>query len=299
MKILIAGGSGLVGSRLTNHLIAQGHQVNVLTRKKFRHLKASVYEWKPSENYIEEGALDQVDAVVNLAGAGVADKPWTTSRKRLILESRVQSADCLYANLEKMDTPVPVVVNASAIGYYGFGNAERLFHEQDVAGSDYLADVCVKWEAAADRLSYLGVRLVKIRIGVVLDEKGGALKKMSQPVKYYMGAPLGSGDQMISWIHVEDMYRMIQYAIETPSLKGTYNAVSSPPISNKEFTKVLGEVLNKPVFLPNVPSFVLKLMLGEMSTIVLQGSSVSNEKIKATGFEFKYLDLKEALLDLL
>jgi len=289
----------LVGSRLTNYLNGKGHEVSVLSRKKFRHLHATVFEWNPKENYIEDGALHEVDAIVNLAGAGVADKPWSTERKKVLMDSRINSAKCLFENLKNLNNFPSVIVNASAVGYYGYGHADHLFNEEEDSGADYLAEICVKWEEAANQFLKLDTRLVKLRIGMVLDEKGGALKKIKQPIQLFAGAVLGSGDQMISWIHAEDMYRMIEFTIENKNVSGAYNAESQPSVSNKEFTKTLAEVIKRPLFLPNVPSFVLKMMLGEMSEIVLRGSSVSNEKIKAAGFKFKFEDLKAALVDLL
>ncbi|WP_109832994.1 TIGR01777 family oxidoreductase [Reichenbachiella versicolor] len=299
MKVVIAGGSGLVGSRLTNYLISKGYEINILSRNKFRHLNAAVYEWNPTKNYIEKGALDGVTAVVNLAGAGVADKSWTEERKQLLLDSRVHSAECLFHNLESLVKKPKVVINASAIGYYGYGSASQLFSEQDSSGSDFLADVCVQWERAADRFTALNIRLVKMRIGVVLDAKGGVLRKMKKPIQMMVGAPLGDGEQMISWIHGEDICRMIEFAIEKEDARGAYNAVSNPPVSNSEFTTTLANVLKRPLILPNVPAFAMRLMLGEMSEIVLKGSSVSNEKIKSLGFDFKHTNLKNALIDLL
>ena len=299
MKILITGGSGLVGSRLTNHLINQGHDVRILSRKRFRHLHASVFEWNPSDNYIEDGALHGVDAVVNLAGAGVADRPWTEQRKKALLRSRVDSANCLFHHLQLLDDRPAVVVNASAMGIYGYGGEEEVFTEMSPNGQDFLAKVCVEWERAALQFSTLSTRLVLLRIGMVLDDKGGALKKMARPIKFCVGSPLGSGDQMISWIHVEDMYRMIEFAMFNSALHGAYNAVSSHHVSNKEFTKTLASVLKRPIMLPHVPEFLLKLLLGEMSDIVLKGSVVSNQKIIESGFQFKFDKLEGALKDLL
>ncbi len=298
INILITGGSGLIGTQLTERLRQRGHRVSLLSRSEQEGEHKS-FVWKIDQNYIEPGAFQEVDAIVHLAGAGIADKPWTLERKREILESRTNSTRLLVNSLKNTPNQVKTVIAASAIGYYGFGNQQEVFTEDSEAGKDFLADVTKRWEGETEAFVELGLRVVKIRIGIVLSERGGALEEIARPVKYFVGAPLGSGDQYVSWIHMEDLCQIFVKAIEDSSMRGPYNAVSPHPLTNRELTKAIAKALHRPLLLPPIPSFALKLLLGEMADLVLNGSKVSGSRIIESGYQFKYSDINQALEDLL
>lgn len=243
--------------------------------------------------------MNGIDTIIHLAGAGVADKRWIPERKKEILESRTESSLLLYETLKNEDHHVKAVISASAIGIYGFGLDDNvIMREETKPGTDYLSDVVVQWEHAVDQIGSLGIRVAKIRIGIVLSEKGGALQEMSQPIKLWVGSPLGTGRQLLSWIHINDLCEMFVKGVEDNSMSGAYNAVSIHPATNREMTNLIAKVLHKPLWAPAVPAFVLRLVVGEMADIVLNGSNVSPEKIQSSGFQFQFTDLEAALRDL-
>ena len=293
-KILITGASGLIGKRLTELLTQQGHEVSHLGRTK-RTGKIPSFVWDVDRGAMDEQALN-VDAVVNLAGAGVADKRWTQKRKLEILESRTKSA-ALLARYLNQTQQVKTVVSASAIGYYGFGLDSVELTVESKPGNDFLAQVVKAWESEVDKIQ--NNRSVKLRIGSVLSEKGGALKEMTTPIRWGVGAPLGSGKQYLSWIHIDDLCNMFIKAIEDNSLHGIYNASGPYAVTNKEFTRTIAQTLRKPLWLPPIPGFVLKVLVGEMADIVLNGSIVSSKKIQQTGYTFQFSSLEDALTNLL
>jgi hypothetical protein len=297
-NILITGGSGMIGTRLTQLLTQRGYSVSHLGRTA-RHDGVKTYLWDIHKRTIDRSALATADAVVHLAGANVGEKRWTKKRKRDILQSRLESTELLYQELRKGKHNVMTLVSASAVGYYGSGRDQYYFTEKDKQGQGFQADVVAKWERAVDKIATLGIRVVKLRGGVVLSEKGGALKEMMLPVKLYVGSPLGTGDQMMSWIHIDDLCRMYIKAIEDESMEGVYNAVAPNPVSNKEFTKIIARTLKKPIWLPRVPGFVIEILFGEMAEVVLQGSMISSEKIESARFDFKFVNVQDALQDLL
>jgi uncharacterized protein len=296
-KILITGASGLIGKRLTDLLLKKGYQVSHLSRSS-KSGRVPSFVWDVDKGEMDSKALEGVDAIIHLAGAGVADKRWTKSRKEEILMSRVKSTELLHNTLSATPNSVKVIVSASAIGYYGFQSDEELT-EESKPGTDFLAKVTNQWEAEADKLTSLKIRVVKLRIGIVLSEKGGALVEMAKPIRWGVGSPLGVGSQYISWIHLDDLCEMFIHAIETDQMEGAYNAVSGNWVTNEEMTKAIAHELKRPLWLPNVPTFVLKIVVGEMAAIVLGGSKVSADKIKKTGFEFQYSKLENALEELL
>lgn len=297
-NILITGASGLIGQRLTDLLFEKGHRIAHLSRTP-RSGKVVTFVWDIQNNKFDREALQATDAIIHLAGAGIADKPWTAARKLELIKSRTESTHLLYDELKKGNHPVKTFISASAIGFYGIDESDNFFTENDKQGRGFLAEVVGQWEAAVDRIATLGIRAVKIRIGIVLSEKGGALKELMKPVKFFVGAPLGSGEQMMSWIHLDDLCRIFVKAVDDEDLRGVYNAAAPNPVSNREFTKTLAKILHKPIILPPIPSFALKLLLGEMADIVLKGAKVSSEKIQKTGFRFKFNKLDDALKDLL
>jgi len=297
-NILITGASGLIGTRLTEMLLQKGHVLSHLGRTKKNDGKIKSFAWNVDQYKMEKEALQGIDVIVHLAGAGVADKRWTAERKHEILESRTRSTQLLFDTLKNTSHQVTTVVSASAIGYYGFNsNEDRI--ETSQAGTDFLAKVTQQWEEEVSRIETLGIRVVKIRIGIVLSAKGGALKEMMTPIKFFVGSPLGSGNQYLSWIHIDDLCAMFCKAIEDTSMSGVYNGVGPHPVTNRALTRAISKVLNRPLILPCVPDFLLKIILGEMAEIVLNGSKVSSSKIQQTGFSFQFENLDQALRQLL
>ncbi len=297
-RVLITGGTGLLGGRITQLLQKQGTEVAYLSRRPDHVSRIPAYEWDVNSQKIDAECLKNTTSIIHLAGAGVADRRWTAERKEEILQSRTRSTALLHKLLKENAHSVETVVCASAIGYYGYDDGD--WKSEDAApASDFLADVTKAWEDAEDRLAELGVRVVKIRIGIVLTNVGGALKELAKPIQWWAGAPLGSGKQFMSWIHIDDVTRMFLYALEHTSMSGPYNAAAPNPVTNADFTKAVAKVLNKPLLLPNVPPFAMRLLVGEMAEMLLGGSRVSSEKIRNEGFEFNFPILADALEDLL
>lgn len=257
------------------------------------------YVWNPEKGDLDPKAFDGVDTIVHLAGAGIGDKRWSADRKREILDSRIRSTALLVDFLRSAKHEVRTVVAASAIGYYGFGSGEEEFTEESAPGRDFLASVVVRWEQETERFRALGCRVVKPRIGVVLSGDGGALKEIVRPIRWGVGAPLGTGTQWMSWIHIDDLCALIAYAIDNPQMEGVYNAVAPQPITNLGLTREIARQLHRKVFLPPIPSFVLRTMLGEMADLVTKGSKVSGARISIRGFQFRFPRLPEAIAHLL
>ncbi|WP_044211422.1 TIGR01777 family oxidoreductase [Flammeovirga sp. OC4] len=292
MKILITGGSGLVGKELSKKLIRGGHKVSWLSRKEDLSKSIPRYKWDLTQKTIDKKAFEGVDVVVHLAGKNVGEGRWTSKAKEEILNSRVVATTLLMETINALEHPPKAVICASAIGYYG-DRADELVDEKANAGTDFLADVVRKWEETMDILSVS--RLVKLRLGVVLSNQGGALSKMIQPIKMGVGAALGSGDQWMSWISLEDIVRLIIFSIENDQMEGTYNAVTSTPLTNKEMTKRVAKFYHRPLILPNVPVFVLKLLLGESVALVLNSTKVKSLD-KNLNFDFKNEEIETVLV---
>lgn len=295
--ILITGGSGLIGRRLTKALTDQGYVVHWLTRDP-EQAPVKAFRWAVDEQYIDPEALRDVDAIVHLAGENVGGGRWTSARRKKILNSRVESCALLCRALAETDHKVKVVVAASATGFYGI-HPKGIQEEDATPGRDFLASVTEEWEKAQQTFAVLTPRLVTIRIGIILSPAGGALEKLVKPIQYYIGAVLGNGKQMMGWIHLEDVCSIFQQAIFSTAMSGTYNAVAPENVSNKHFTEQLAKELGRPLWLPPVPGFVLKLLLGRMSDMVLGGAEISCQKLLNTGFQFKFKTLESALQDLL
>lgn len=296
-NILITGASGLIGTRLTELLLQAGHQVSHLGRSK-KTGKVNSFVWDIKSNQLDRSALQGIDTIIHLAGAAVVDKRWTEARKKEILESRTKSTQLLFEELRRGDHQVKSFVSASAIGYYGLDHHDEVITETTSPGNDFLAEVTNQWETEVDKIKTLGLRVVKLRVGIVLSEKGGALKEMAKPVKFFVGSPLGSGQQYISWIHLDDVCRIFAMAVENEKLKGPYNATGPYAVTNRQLTKAIAVALHKPILLPPVPAFALKLILQERADLVLTGSNVSSKKIQDEGFQFQFTKLEEALADL-
>jgi uncharacterized protein (TIGR01777 family) len=292
-SILITGGTGLIGRTLTRQLLAQGYLVSHLSRKPGNDPNVKTFLWDVQNGEIDERCIDGINIVIHLAGAGIADERWSDVRKKELIDSRTKSIGLIYRLLGQKEHKVNAVISASAIGYYS-DRGDQLLTEDSAPNTDFMGKCCVEWEAAVDEGRKLGLRVLKFRTGVVLDN-GGALKQMALPVKLYVGSPLGSGKQWIPWIHWRDVVDMYLLAIENESLTGVYNMVSPNPVTNEELTKAVARQLHKPLWAPKVPAFFLKLLMGEMSTIVLGSTKVSAQKIQDAGFRFKYPDIAPAL----
>jgi uncharacterized protein len=309
MKIAIAGATGFVGSRLVEQLQTQGHQITILTRNpqqaSNRFPQAQVVGYNPFKSGEWQKSISGCDAVVNLAGEPIAEKRWTAAQKQLILESRQLGTEKIVEAIAIAEVKPQVLVNASAIGYYGTSETAK-FDETSQAGKDFLAEVCSKWETTAASVTASGTRSVILRLGIVLGEKGGALGKMLAPFSAFVGGPIGSGKQWFSWIHRDDVVKLIQMAIlqgrgsanENPQMEGVYNATAPNPVTMNEFTQTLGAVMNRPSWLP-VPDFALEALLGEGAIVVLQGQQVLPTRTLAQGFTFDYPTLKPALTAIL
>ncbi len=297
-ETVLLTGSGMIAQRLAVKLEENNFIVKFLSRVK---RASNYYVWDIDKRLIEKGAFNDVRHIIHLAGAGITDKRWTKKRKTEIVSSRVDSTKLLIETLKNRKIIIKNFLSASAIGYYGAETTENIYTEESFQGNDFLSDVCVQWEKATDLISILDhkCRIIKIRIGVVLSKKGGALEKMTKPIKYYLGAPLSSGRQYIPWIHLDDLCDLIIFSIENNKIRGVYNAVAPEYVNNIELTKTLAQKLKRPIFLPNLPKPILRLIFGEMSMILLGGSRVSSKKIISAGYDFKYKTVSSALENIL
>ncbi len=296
-NILITGATGLVGKQLVSHLKNQGYKISILSRKKINIPEVNVFVWDVEKQIIDAKAFKGIDAIIHLAGAGIADKRWTAKRKAQIIDSRVKSAQLLFKTIRETGSKVTTFVSASAVGYYGDREDEFLSENSD-PGIGFLSECCIKWEAAADEGINMGIRVVKVRSGLILSEKDGALAAMARPIKFFVGAPLGSGKQWMPWIHVDDIVGIFAKAVEDEAMQGAYNAVAPYPVTNKLLTKRIAWHLSRPVWPIHVPKGVLMNILGELSILALMSTNTSAQKILDAGYQFKYLDLDEALKEI-
>lgn len=295
--VLITGASGAIAKALSKK-IEKDFAVRFLTRKK----KAeNEFEWNLENNTIDERAFENLSHIIHLAGANISEKRWTEDRKKELISSRVDSAKLILNTLKKKNLKLRSFISASGINFYGTKTTDKIFTENDAPGNDFLSEVVVVWEKAADEFKEQNVaeRVLKIRTAVVLSKNEGALAKMMSPTKFGVGSPLGSGKQYMPWIHIDDICRMYEFALKNPEVEGSYNASAPQHTTNENLTKLIAKVLNKPLLMPNVPSFILKLIFGELADALLEGSRASSEKIMKARFEFQFPDLKMALEDLL
>ncbi|WP_256008986.1 TIGR01777 family oxidoreductase [Desertivirga xinjiangensis] len=291
--ILITGGSGLIGKSLTELLLQSGYEVFHLSRNHRAIPGVKVFRWAPEENEIDTACIQGVQAIVHLAGENIGARPWTNDRKKKIIESRTQSIRLIYNLLEKHpEHQVQSVISASAVGIYG-DRGDEILTETSSPGSDFLAITCKEWERAVDEAK--GLRVVKLRTGVVLSNAASALQKMDKPVKLGMGSSLGSGKQWMPWIHLDDITALYLFALENETLTGAFNAATSNPLTNIDLTRAIASHLNKSLWAPAVPAFILRVILGHMSAIVLNSTKTSNGKIKEAGFRFKFDTIDQAL----
>jgi uncharacterized protein (TIGR01777 family) len=298
-SVLITGGSGLVGNHLTKLLLKQGFKVSHLSRSGVPFSGVTVFKWDPAKKIIDPTALKGVNCIIHLAGANIGEKRWTEERKKEIVESRVNSAQFLYEKIKDNPNEIKAFISASAIGYYGSVTSEKVFTEEDRPASDFLGTVCSRWEETAKSFTRLGIRVVIIRTAVVLEINDSALSRLLRPAKLGMIVRTGTGKQYFPWIHFADLCNIYHKAITDNALAGAYNAVAPEHKTNDSFMRTLAMVMKRPVFLPPVPSFLLKLALGEMSDIALKGSRVSGEKIILAGYTFLYPTLEKALYDII
>ncbi|MCP4575933.1 MAG: TIGR01777 family protein [Deltaproteobacteria bacterium] len=301
MRIFMTGGTGFVGSALTKKLTKQGHTVTLLTRKiqKNRSMSpgVSMVEGNPTETGSWQETVADHEVIINLAGASIFRR-WTDSEKRLIHDSRIQTTMNLVNALERRKELKTTLLSTSAVGYYGF-HADETLHEESPPGEDFLASVARKWEETALKAEPLGVRVLLCRFGIVLGSGGGALGEMIPIFNKGLGSPLGSGRQWFSWIHQMDLVRVFLFLMERKDLSGPFNCTAPGPVRNTDLTKVLGEVLGKPTFMPSVPGFVIRMIKGEFGNVLLKGQKVLPEKLLNAGFQFKYPDLLSTLQDLI
>lgn len=301
MIILVVGGTGFVGSKLRHELVLTGHEVIVLTRDESRAQSIlgssiKVFAWDDLKSKQAVDLLKNVECVVNLAGESIGNSHWTKKKKERILNSRIDTTREIISAIESQLLNPKILVNASAIGFYGPCGDEEI-SEYAGAGKDFLANVCKAWEEEAFKAEKLGLRVSTVRIGLVLG-KGGALDKMTLPFKFFMGGTIGVGTQWVSWVHIDDLVKLIRFVIETNSISGPVNAAAPQPVNMQEFCKLLGKVMNRPSWL-NVPGFMLRIILGEMSGMLLNGQRVMPKKILQAGYNFKFPTLKDALEDIL
>jgi uncharacterized protein (TIGR01777 family) len=294
MNILISGGSGLVGSHLISKLTSKGHTiVNLTTNPKKvgkRENISNVY-WNPSKGEIDKSCLENIDAIINLAGFNISNK-WSEANKKEMIDSRVQSTNLLVSSVLNLDKKPHVFISTSASGYYIA--SPNAMTEESPAGNDFLSSMSVLWENETTPLNQTNIRQVILRVSVVIDKTDGAVGKMLPFFKLGMGSAIGSGKQMMSWIHLDDLTNMYIHALES-NISGVFNATADVQCTNLEFSKALAKALNRPFFLPNIPKFVLQMLFGEMSTLLFQDRNLSNHKIKATGFKFNYTNIQSAL----
>lgn len=301
--VLVTGGTGLVGQALSKALMAKGYKVIVLSRSLHNKEAVGTLQyalWNVNKQEIDIEAIEAADYIIHLAGAGVVEKKWTDAYKKEILQSRTESSRLLVESLKKNKNKVQTVVSSSAIGWYGEDSSPlKPFTETDEADVSFLGQTCKYWEDSIEPVTNLGIRLVKLRTGIVLSNEGGALAEFIKPIRLGIAAILGSGKQMVSWIHIDDLCRMYIAAIENNEIQGSYNAVAPLPVSNATLTIQLAKIMKGNFYITaHVPAFILRLMMGERSTEILKSTTVSCNKILETGFVFNFKTIEMALADL-
>lgn len=297
MKIAVTGATGLIGSALSERLHEQGHEILAITRQKNLPSPFTTVYWNPERQELEASALEGIDGVVHLAGETIAER-WSAKKKELIRSSRVEGTKLLVEGLKSLSKRPPVLVSSSAIGFYGRRGDEEL-DEQSAPGTGFLTEVCQAWEAESVRAEELGMRVVRLRTGIVLSTKGGALAQMLLPFKLGLGGPIGNGTQWMSWVHIDDVVGGFHFALHQPEFGGVANLTAPQPARNAEFTKALGQALSRPAFLP-APGFALKLVFGEMAQhLLLDGQKVLPRRLEQAGYKFQHPGLAEALQDVI
>lgn len=295
-NVLLTGGTGFVGKHLTDVLIDSGFSVSVLSRSTRKNTPSiTYYRWNLKDNFIDNEAILKADYIIHLAGEGIVEKRWTKKRKKVILESRIKPIELIHTILKDNNKSLEAFISASAVGIYGAITRQEICLENTPPADDFLGTTCQKWEHAADQISLLGIRTVKIRTGIVLGKNEGFLKKIMPSFKAGFGTILGSGKQYLPWIHVEDLCQIYLKAIVDTEMQGAYNATITDNTTNATLSRMLAHLYGYTMWVPKIPAFLIKLFLGEMSVAVLEGQRVSSEKIQKTGFEFQYTDIETTL----
>lgn len=297
-KILIAGGTGFVGKHLISFLAEKGYSINVLTRKQGSNSSGNIqfFQWDIEKEYIDKKAFENVDTIINLTGANIGEKRWTEKRKSEIINSRIKSIDLLYRYVSEDNFNINTFVSSSAIGFYGAVTTNEIFKETSKSGNDFLASVCQIWENTAMKFNDLGIRTVILRNGVIIGKNGGIYQKLSPSAKLGINVSLGSGKQYLPWIDIRDLVRLYEFILSNSKISGIYNTVSSEQITMNDFSKTLLKSFDKKSIFPNAPAFIIRLLFGKMSAMLLEGSRVSNEKLKGIGFSFEFDTIEKPLL---
>lgn len=297
--VLITGGSGLVGRYLTSALLSEGYNVSHLSRKADQFGKVRVFRWNPEMKILDPQVFEGIDYIIHLAGENLGAKRWTANRKAAITDSRVESARLIHQVVTVNSIELKAFITASGSNYYGPAKDDRIFVEEDLPGHDFLATICRKWEEAADLFSNSGIRTVKIRSGVVLEKHDSALSKLMEPARYGFLVQTGNGRQYMPWIHIKDLCNVYLKAVKDAEMTGPYNAVSPHQVTHGQFIETLSIVMKRKVFPVPVPAFLLRMILGEMSDVILKGSRISSVKLCNQNFRFFYGNLRYALEDVL
>lgn len=300
MRVLITGATGLIGKEIVKRCLDKKISVHYLTTSQSKIQEKENYKgffWDPKKGEIDSSCLQNVDAIIHLAGATIS-KRWTKQYKTEILESRILSGNILFNTIQKSTHQIKHFISASGVNIYPNDYNEIYSESSDKIDTTFLGNVVSSWEEVANKFAVLDMKVSKIRTGMVLDKNEGALPEISKPIKLGLGAPLGSGKQWQSWIHIQDIASLYLFVLEN-QLEGVFNAVAPNPVTNKEFTSLVAKKLNKTLWLPNIPAFALKIVLGEMATLVISSQKVSSQKIENKGFQFKYPDLESSLENLL
>jgi len=297
-SVLITGGTGLIGKHLSGILVSRGYQVTLLSRSKSAPGNPSIANWDPKLNKIDSIAVENADIIIHLAGSNIGGGRWTAARKRSISESRVNTCRLLYNAVSRSPEKPELFISASGISYYGVITSDHIFSEDDGPGSDFLANTCMQWEEAAGSFELLGVRTAIFRNGLVLAADGGIISRLALPFRMGLGASIGTGNQYVPWIHIEDLCRIYAMAIENTNIRGKFNAVAPAHVNFTGFADILASAFHRKIRLPAVPAVLLKLAFGEMSRVILEGSRVSSEKIRSAGFQFEYSDLNKAFANI-
>jgi uncharacterized protein (TIGR01777 family) len=295
LKILITGGTGFIGKYLTSKLLGEGFCVSHLSRKQNQDGRVRIFSWDPEKQIVDRAVFDGIDYIIHLAGANIGEKRWTRERRDEIIRSRVDSARLLHKTITENHIPLKAFISASATGYYGSVTSEKIYTENDPPANDFLGTTCRLWEEAADSFKNSGIRTVKIRTGVVLEKNNGALSRLLVPARIGVFPVSGNGRQYMPWIHISDLCNIYIKALTDETMEGAYNAAAPQQIQNREFMRIMANVMNKYNFHPHVPSFVFKTIFGQMSDVILRGSRVSSDRIMNAGYNFNYDALAEAL----
>ncbi|MGY2442153.1 TIGR01777 family oxidoreductase [Pseudomonas sp. SDO52101_S400] len=296
MHILLTGGTGLIGRQLCRHWLGQGHRLTVLSRRADKVAKICGAPVRGIAR-LEDFGDEPVDVIVNLAGAPIADRPWTHRRKTVLWSSRITLTESLLTWLENRGQKPSLLISGSAVGWYGDGGERELTEESPPVIDDFASQLCIAWEETAQRAEAMDIRVVLVRTGLVLSAEGGFLSRLLLPFKLGLGGPLGNGRQWMSWIHIDDQIALIDFLLHRDQASGPYNACAPKPVRNREFAKTLGSVLHRPAFMP-MPALALKVGLGEMSLLLLGGQRATPTRLLEAGFTFRFTDLRAALDDL-